>query len=130
MEPLEAMVKQAGGRPLVLVNPLLFDRPSGNNIMQIQGRAERRAFADSFQDVFVFKLLYPSSGGYMFPIRGLVVKKNSAGPYVLYNKGVTAESKTNDGSKREVEEYNIVAAFPPFPAPESTAISNVFTGSR
>jgi len=59
MEPLEAMVKQAKGRPLVLVNPLLADRPSSNNVMQIRGRAERRAFADSFQDIYgdYFKLL-------------------------------------------------------------------------
>jgi len=29
------MVKKAAGRPLVLVNPLLADRPSGNNLMQV-----------------------------------------------------------------------------------------------
>lgn len=52
MDSLDAMVKQANGRPLVLVNPLLSDRPSSNNVMQIRGRAERRALADSFQDIY------------------------------------------------------------------------------
>ena len=37
---LEDMVKAAAGRPLILFNPLLSDRPSSNNMMQIRGRGE------------------------------------------------------------------------------------------
>lgn len=67
---LEEMVTAANGRPIILINPNLDDRPSSNNRMQIRGRAERKAFANSFCDIFAMRLLYPSSGGYMFPIRG------------------------------------------------------------
>jgi len=67
---LEDMVKAAAGRPFILLNPQLADKPSSNNMMQIRGRAERRAFADSFRDIYALRLLYPSSGGYMYPIRG------------------------------------------------------------
>merc|ERR1711871_1096042 len=59
---LEDMVQKVNGRPLVLINPILDDRPSSNNVMQIRGRAERGAFKNSFQDIYVMKLLYPSSG--------------------------------------------------------------------
>jgi hypothetical protein len=62
MDVLESTVIAARGRPLILINPLLNDRPSSNNVMQIRGRAERRSFSDSFEDIFVFRLLYPSSG--------------------------------------------------------------------
>ena len=59
---LEDMVEAAAGRPMILINPLLGDRPSANDKMQIRGRAERRAFADSFTDIYELRLLYPSSG--------------------------------------------------------------------
>ena len=83
---LEALVLSARGRPVLLLNPSLGDRPSSNNVMQIRGRAERRAVMDSFRDIFVLRLLYPSSGGYMYPIRGLVVKQGFHAPYVAYSK--------------------------------------------
>jgi hypothetical protein len=68
VDKLEEMVVAARDRVVILVNPSLADRPSSNNMMQIRGRAERRAFADSFQEFYALRLLYPSSGGYMFPI--------------------------------------------------------------
>jgi hypothetical protein len=67
---LEDMVKAAAGRPLILLNPQLADKPSSNNMMQIRGRSERKAFENSFRDIYALRLLYPSSGGYMYPIRG------------------------------------------------------------
>jgi hypothetical protein len=67
---LEKMVAAAKGRPLILINPSLQDKPSSNNVMQIRGRKERKEFEDSFKDVFALRLLYPSSGGYMYPIKG------------------------------------------------------------
>ena len=87
--------------------------------MQIRGRAERRAFEDSFQDIYVMKLLYPSSGGYMFPIRGLIVKQDYQSPYVLYSKNEVGVDKD--------EVYEIVGAFPPHPQPDPAKISDVFT---
>ena len=96
---LEDMVMAANGRPLIVFNPQLVDRPSGNNLMQIRGRAERRAFADSFQDIFCLRLLYPSSGGYMYPIRGLLVKRTFHSPWVAYQKedNVGAEDSKGTG---------------------------------
>jgi hypothetical protein len=52
------------------------DQPSSNDVMQIRGRAERKIIENSFQDIFTVRLLYPSNGGYMYPIRGMVVKKS------------------------------------------------------
>ena len=39
VDKLEEMVVAAKGRPVILVNPNLMDRPSSNNMMQIRGRA-------------------------------------------------------------------------------------------
>lgn len=54
--------------------------------MQIRGRSERKAIENSFSDIYVMKLLYPSSGGYMFPIKGLVLKKGYDNLYCVYLK--------------------------------------------
>jgi hypothetical protein len=62
---LEDMVKKANGRPMILYNPILNDRPSSNNVMQIRGRAERAEFANSFIDIYTLRLLYPSSGTFV-----------------------------------------------------------------
>lgn len=55
----------------------------------------------------------------MFPIRGLVVKQDFQSPYVVY-------SKTGGDSQGTREEYELIAAFPSQPVPDSTAISNLF----
>jgi hypothetical protein len=73
---LEEMVIAADGRPVILFNPSLGDRPSSNNMMQIRGREQRKDFEASFRDIYCFRLLYPSSGGYMYPISGLIVKQD------------------------------------------------------
>ena len=117
---LEEMVISAGGRPVVLVNPSLGDRPSANNVMQVRGRSERRAVMESFKDIFVLRLLYPSSGGYMFPISGMVMKQSYNAPYVAYNK-----QKTEDGK----ETYSPIGAFPPHPKPNPEVLSNLFLTS-
>lgn len=118
LDKLEEMVKAANGRPLILVNPSLGDRPSSNNMMQVRGRSERRAFADSFQDIYSLRLLYPSSGGYMFPIRGMIAKQDYQSPWVAYNKIV-------DEKGREV--YDIIAAFDPYSPPNPTVLSELYT---
>ena len=84
--------------------------------MQIRGRSDRKKIENSFTDIFVCKLLYPSNGGYMFPIKGLVMKKSYDNLNCVYLKEM----------KNGIEEYNIIAAFPSFPAPTTDTISEVF----
>jgi len=123
---LEDMVKSANGRPVILINPKLQDRPSSNNMMQIRGRQERRDFADSFQTIYAFRLLYPSSGGYMFPISGLIAKNSYHSPWVAYEKeDIPAASSTSTATK---ENYRIIAAFDPYKIPDPSLVSKVFTG--
>jgi hypothetical protein len=55
-------------------------------MMQIRGRSERKAIENSFSDIFITKLLYPSNGGYMFPIKGMVLKKGYDSLYCVYLK--------------------------------------------
>ena len=121
MPSLEAMVQvaEAQGVPLLLVNPLLEDRPSSNNIMQVRGRAERRALSDSFTEIFCMRLLYPSTGGYMYPIRGMLYRSEHGGPYVAYAHTI----------RGEVEEYVPIGAFPSYldRAPDATLVSQMFT---
>ena len=108
---------QSQGTTVILINPSLGDRPSGNNKMQIRGRAERRAVQDSFQNIFQLKLLYPSSGGYMYPIAGLVSKKNYRAPYVAYKI-------VKDQQGRET--YACVGVWAPSEPPSRSALSDLF----
>lgn len=135
IELLGELVESAstlGGRqrPVLLLNPSLGDRPSSNNVMQIRGRAERREFENSFTDIYEMRLLYPSSGGYMFPIRGLVLKKDHESPWVIYSKASFSDDNEGDeggsGSDRR-ELYEPLAALPPAPTPSRTEISELFT---
>ncbi|CAM9543310.1 unnamed protein product [Discosporangium mesarthrocarpum] len=98
--PLSRMVNAAAGRPFLLVNPSLRDRPSSGGLMSVRGREERMAFADSFKDVFNYRLVYPSSASY-YPIRGAVMK---SGPRELY---VVFERVDNEKG----EEYTPLATF-------------------
>ena len=120
---LQPMCSKAEGKniPLIAINPMLNDRPSSDNQMQIRGRAERQEFAKSFHPIFHMKLLYPSNGGYMFPIRGQILKRGYDQPWVLYDKkdipvsdvnGNSGSGSNSDGKGRK-EEYQIIAAFPP-----------------
>lgn len=110
---LEDMVKKADGRPVILFNPSLEDKPSSNNKMQIRGRAERRSFADSFVDFYAMRLLYPSNGGYMFPIRGMIAKRDFHAPWCVYEK--------------QGEMYEVVGAFDPYVPPSPAIISKLLT---
>jgi len=114
---LEEMVQEAAGRPMILINPILGDRPSSNNVMQIRGRENRRELQDSFVDIFAFRLLYPSSGGYMYPIRGAIFKRSFKSPWLLLDRKMTANN---------VEKYEILAALPSHPPPDPNAISTLF----
>ena len=61
-------VEEAAGRPVIIINPNLKDRPSSGGVMQVRGRGDRIAFAESFKDVYNFRLLYASSVAF-FPIK-------------------------------------------------------------
>jgi len=109
-------------RGICLINPLLEDKPSSNNVMQVRGRKERREFADSFQEIYCMRLLYPSTGGYMYPIRGLLARKDVYNPYVAYSQELGGGS----------EKYEAIAAFPvkERKAPDISEISNLFTSNK
>ena len=113
---LDDMIKKANGRPVILFNPQLGDRPSSNNMMQIRGRAERRAIEASFIDIANLRILYPSSGGYMFPIAGMVVKKDYSSLWVAYSRN---QKENGD------EEYVIEAAFPPQNPPDPETLRSL-----
>ena len=121
MNHLEDLVKAAAGRPVILFNPILDDRPSSNNLMQVRGRAERQEFSESFQDIFALRLLYPSSGGYMYPIRGMIGKKSFHSPWVLYSKEV-------DKNEREI--FQPIAALDPYVKPSPSFISDLFLAQK
>eukprot|EP00638_Chattonella_subsalsa_P000096 CAMPEP_0117744340 /NCGR_PEP_ID=MMETSP0947-20121206/6694_1 /TAXON_ID=44440 /ORGANISM="Chattonella subsalsa, Strain CCMP2191" /LENGTH=405 /DNA_ID=CAMNT_0005561257 /DNA_START=150 /DNA_END=1367 /DNA_ORIENTATION=- len=104
-EPLVEMVTAAAGRPVVLINPILKDRPSANNKMQVRGREERIAFAESFKDVFYFRTLYPSRTSY-YPIVGALQKAGPLEPYVLYEREDIDDTK---------ERFSPVAAYENLP---------------
>ncbi len=72
-EPLRAMTEaaEARGAAIVLLNPLLQDRQSSSGVMGVRGRAERLAFAASFEEVYHFRNIY-SGTTFMYPILGSV----------------------------------------------------------
>jgi len=86
LEPLKALTDaaEARGQRVLVVNPRLEDRPSPNDVMQVRGRGERRAFANSFleNEMYNLRLLYTSGVSY-FPIKGAMYRKNYKEPYVL-----------------------------------------------
>ena len=53
IEPLSEMAAKAvaQGSALILINPLLQDRPSSGGVMSVRGRSDRMAFAASFEEV-------------------------------------------------------------------------------
>ena len=118
---LDEMCKKAAGRPVLLINPLLADKPSSNNRMQIRGRKERREIEDSFMDIYGLRLLYPSNGGYMFPIRGMIGKKDWRAPWVAYSKGINTSGQ---------ETYEIVGAWKPDLPPDPNDVSNAFSNAN
>lgn len=75
LERLESMAKKAAGRPFILVNPALADRPSHSGIMGARGREERMAFADSFATVFAFQTLHVKG---LYKIEGAIGKVRRA----------------------------------------------------
>ena len=65
-------------RPVCIINPNLKDRPSSGGVMQVRGRGDRISFADSFKDIYNFRLLYESSVAF-FPIKAWKTGSRSGG---------------------------------------------------
>ncbi|EOD11396.1 hypothetical protein EMIHUDRAFT_452462 [Emiliania huxleyi CCMP1516] len=85
--PLEALTEAAAsqGSAVVLINPLLQDRQSSSGVMGVRGRAERLAFAESFAEIYHFRLLY-SGTTFMYPILGALRMARQDGRRVLYRR--------------------------------------------
>ena len=75
---MEEMMEVAGDRPMILFNPKLGDIQSAGNVMSIRGRQGRMDFANSWEEIYHFRLLYRKP--YFFPIYGALRKSYSASP--------------------------------------------------
>jgi adenylate kinase len=108
-DALGGMAEAAAHRPMVIINPLLDDRPSSGGLMSVRGRAERTKFYESFEQIYTFRLLY-SGTDFMFPIRGAIrMSRASGGLYVVYQR-----LEGDDG-----ERYEPVGVFESPPCAES-----------
>jgi len=113
-EPLAELVAAAKGRPVLLINPRLKDRPSSGSLMSVGGRSERIAFAKSFKEVYHFRLLFKGSQ-FMFPIRGaLRYNMANSDTWTIFERdeGYDAADKT-----MEAEYYRPLGTFPTEPDP-------------
>jgi adenylate kinase len=82
---LETMVKEAGDRPVILMNPDLVDKPSAAGQQSVRGRQARIDFANSFQTIYQFKNIYVSGTSY-FPILGATTKLHPSEPWVAHQR--------------------------------------------
>ena len=73
---MEEMMEVAGNRPMILLNPKLGDIQSAGNVMSIRGRQGRMEFANSWEEIYHFRLLYRKP--FFFPIYGALRKSYSS----------------------------------------------------
>jgi adenylate kinase len=85
MPLLQGMVKAAGDRPVILINPDLTDKVSSAGQQSVRGRQERLDFASSFQIVHCFQNIYVSGTSY-FPILGAMTKERHNDPWVAHQR--------------------------------------------
>jgi len=95
---LEAMTTKAAGKPFIVINPSLTDRPSHSGIMGARGREERMAFADSFATAFCFETLHVKG---LYKIEGGVGKAGHDAPWVLYRLEDNQDTNANINERRE-----------------------------
>eukprot|EP00285_Hemiselmis_virescens_P003000 CAMPEP_0173412868 /NCGR_PEP_ID=MMETSP1356-20130122/80508_1 /TAXON_ID=77927 ORGANISM="Hemiselmis virescens, Strain PCC157" /NCGR_SAMPLE_ID=MMETSP1356 /ASSEMBLY_ACC=CAM_ASM_000847 /LENGTH=618 /DNA_ID=CAMNT_0014374811 /DNA_START=145 /DNA_END=2001 /DNA_ORIENTATION=+ len=122
-EPLASMVQAAKGRPFLCINPRLKDKPSSGAVMQVGGRAQRIEFANSFRDIFHFRLLYKGST-FMFPITGALRYNMANSPFWTVFK---REAWTDDEGK-EQEHYEPKAVYEK--EPTSVQITEALSSSK
>lgn len=101
MPLLSDMVKAAGDRPVILVNPDLTDKISAAGQQSVRGRQSRIDFGNSFETVFHFQNIYISGTSY-FPILGAISKMKPSEPWIA--------SQRRDFAGREGEIYVPVLA--------------------
>lgn len=106
MTPLLEMVDaaEAQNKHVILINPLLKDIPSSAGVMQVKGRKERMAFADSFSVAYHFRLLYLSSQC-IYPVMGALRKVYDHDQWQVFKR-----ADRPDLGKRE-EEYQLLGEF-------------------
>lgn len=77
---------QQQGCCVVLLNPLLEDVPSPNGVMQVQGRADRIDFVQSFECIYWFSLIFKRPA--LFPIYGCLRMSvgGTDGKWVVYRR--------------------------------------------
>lgn len=86
VDSLQEMCAAIGDdRPVILVNPRLQDVASPQGVMGVRGRAGRLEFAESFDEIYKFRLVVPR-GRAFFPILGALVKAGKDKPYVVYKR--------------------------------------------
>jgi len=92
-EPLSDMVRAAGDRPIILINPDLTDKVSSQGQQSIRGRQERIDFSNSFETVFHFQNIYYSGTSY-FPILGAISKFGPTSAWVAYQRRDRLDGKS------------------------------------
>ena len=90
---LEDMVKAAGDRPVILINPDLTDKVSSQGQQNVRGRQERIEFVNSFKSVYHFQNTYVTGTSY-FPILGALNKPGYDEAWISYQR---RDRANNDG---------------------------------
>jgi len=83
--PLQEMVRAAGDRPVILLNPDLSDKVSSGGQQSVRGRQQRMDFAASFNPIFHFRNIYISGTSY-FPILGAIWKRSVRDPWIAFQR--------------------------------------------
>jgi adenylate kinase len=82
---LQEMLKAAGDRPVILINPDLTDKVSSAGQQSVRGRQERLDVAQSFELIHCFQNIYVSGTSY-FPILGAMTKSRQGDPWVAHQR--------------------------------------------
>jgi adenylate kinase len=90
--PLKDMVKAAGDRPIILINPDLTDKVSAQGQQNVRGRQDRIDFANSFKPVWHFQNIYVSGTSY-FPILGSIFKPGPRDMWIAHQRRDLANSE-------------------------------------
>jgi adenylate kinase len=77
---MQEMMEVVGDRPVVIMNGKLGDVQSAGDVMSIRGRGERMKYAERWEEIHHFRLLYVTS--YFFLIGAL--RKPFGGDWELY----------------------------------------------
>ncbi|KAJ0235802.1 Adenylate kinase 5 [Hirschfeldia incana] len=114
IDDLQAMTTAAGKRPVVLINPRLKDLPASSGIMQTMGREKRLEYALTFDNCYVFRLLYYA--GTQYPIMG-ALRMSYPYRYELYKRVNEENGK---------EKYVLISTYSERPTPDQ--INDAFSG--